>query len=224
MDSSGHAVNVSAWTVNVSHHGARVRGVKDWSEPGETVGIRCGLEKARFRIVWVGADGTPHEGEIGLLCIDAGKYIWGVEAPEDATAAAPGSGHPAGIIQFPNLQRVPIGLSSSAPSVNDRRKDVRYKATGGAKVQEIGASAGQWATLHDLSLGGCYVETTAPLPRSSRVEISIHINNVQINARGLVAVCHKVVGMGVQFSEISPSNRTRLETVMEMLMQTSTEA
>jgi len=69
MDSSGRAVNLSAWTVDVSRHGARVRGVNDWSQPGETIGVRHGMEKARFKIVWVGQDGTPHQGQIGLLCV-----------------------------------------------------------------------------------------------------------------------------------------------------------
>ncbi len=225
MDSAGHAVNLSAWTVDVSQHGARVRGVTQWSQPGETIGVRHGMEKARFKIMWVGADGTRNQGHIGLQCVDAGKYIWGVAAPQfAAAAAAPAPGTMTGMFHFPTKPRVPIGLTSSAPSTNNRRKDARYKANGGAKVHEIGATSGQWVTLHDLSLGGCYVETTAPLPPTTQVEITVHINEIQIAARGVVTVSHKLVGMGVQFSEISPLNRTRLDQVMTTLMQTSVEA
>ena len=224
MDSAGRAVNVSAWTVDVSHHGARVRGVKGWSQPGETIGVRHGMEKARFKIVWIGQDGTPREGQIGLLCVESGKYIWGVAAPQAAaSAAAPGSGSFAAF-GVPEEARAPIGLAAPAVSGNDRRKDARYKASGGAKLQQIGATSAQWATLHDMSLGGCYVETTAPLPPGSSVDMKIDIGDIHIIARGSVTVCHKLVGMGVKFTEMSPLNRTRLEQVMLTLMQSSSEA
>lgn len=222
MDEGGRAVNVSAWTVDVSQHGARIKGVTDWSAPGETIGVRHGAEKARFKIVWVGQDGTPSHGQIGLVCVEAGKYIWGVAAPQAAKAVAPGK--MTGMFRLPDEARAPIGLAPAAPVANNRRKDARYKANGGAKVHEIGASAAQWVTLHDLSLGGCYVETSAPLPPTSTVEMTIHINDIQITAKGTVTVQHKLVGMGVKFTEMSPLNRTRLEQVMVTLMATSSEA
>ncbi len=224
MDSAGRPVNLSAWTVDVSRHGARIKGVNDWSAPGETIGVRHGQEKARFQIVWVGEDGTPRQGHIGLLCVEAGKYIWGVAAPQVASAAAAATGKMTGMFRLPDEARAPIGMAPSAPVANNRRKDARYKASGGAKVHEVGATASQWVTLHDLSIGGCYVETTAPLPPTSMVEMTIHINDIQITAKGSVSVCHKLVGMGVKFTEVSALNRTRLEQVMAMLMQTSSEA
>jgi len=224
MDSTGRAINLSAWTVDVSHHGARVRGVKDWSAPGETVGVRHGMEKARFRIVWVGADGTPHQGQIGLLGVEDGKYIWGVAAPQVANTDAPAPGKLTGMFHFASQLRVPIGLPSGSASANNRCQDARYRASGGAKVQEAGAPSGQWTTLHDLSMGGCYVETTAPLPPTAEVEMTIHIGEIQIAARGVVTVSHRQVGMGVKFSELSALNRSRLEQVMAMLAQTSSEA
>jgi len=224
MDGSGRAVNLSAWTVDISLHGARVRGVNEWSQPGETIGVRHGMEKARFKIVWVGQDGTPHHGQIGLQCVEAGKYIWGVAAPQVAAAAAPASCRMTGMFRLPYEARAPIGLLGATPSANNRRKDARYKASGGAKVQEIGATSPQWVTLHDLSLGGCYVETTAPLPPTSTVQMAIDINDIHITARGTVTVSHKLVGMGVRFTELSPLNRQRLEQVMATLMQTSSEA
>jgi hypothetical protein len=225
MDGSGRAINVSAWTVDVSHHGARVRGVNDWSAPGETVGVRHGAEKARFRIVWVGEDGTPHQGQIGLLCVEAGKYIWGVSAPAASNADdAPKPASVTSMFHLADQVRLAVGLSPGEPLSDNRRNNPRYRAHGGAKIQEIGARAPQWATLHDLSLGGCYVETSDPLPPLSRVDVVVHINDIQITARGSVTVCHRLVGMGVKFTEITPLNRTRLEQVMAMLTQTSTES
>ena len=223
LDASGQAINVSAWTVDVSRHGARIRGVRDWSAPGETVGVRHGVEKARFKIVWVGAPGTANYGQIGLRCVEDGKYIWGIAAP--GAAAARPANMQTGSFPSPAPQgRFAIGLAPAAGSANNRRRDSRYRASGGAKVTEIGAPAGQWTTLHDLSIGGCYVETTNPLPPTTPVEVVLHIDDIQVNARGAVTVSHRLVGMGVQFKEVSSLNRARLEQIMIRLMQTSTEA
>lgn len=227
MDNDGHPVNVSAWTVDVSRHGARVKVAKYWTAPGETIGVRHGLEKARFKIVWVGQDGTPHEGEIGLVCVETGKYIWGIAAPQTAMQEAAAAAHAAsasGHFQSPSELQEPVGLAGSTGSANNRRKDARYHAKGGARVQEIGAVAAQWVALHDLSLGGCYVETTAPLPIGTRVDVNVHVGEIQITARGAVTVSHRLVGMGVKFNDLTPLNRARLEQVMAMLTETSTEA
>ncbi len=246
MDDKGQAINLSAWTVDISHHGARIRGVTNWSTPGETIGVRHGAEKARYKIVWVGTNGAPTQGQIGLMCVEAGKYIWGVAAPESSKSAA--AANASGAIRPGNITskfhaldetRMPIGLMPNQPPpqrakgglagdpgavTNNRRKDARYIASGGAKITEIGATAPQWATLHDLSLGGCYVETTAPLLPGARVEMVLHIDDIQIATKGMVTVQHKLVGMGVKFTELSPLNRTRLEQVMTTLTETSAEA
>src|SRR5437868_772994 len=81
MDSKGRPIHQSATTIDISKHGARVAGVRCWDYPGETVGVRHGSEKARYRVVWVGLPGTPVEGQVGLICMEPGKYIWDVLPP-----------------------------------------------------------------------------------------------------------------------------------------------
>ena len=218
MNASGAAINVSAWTVDVSHHGARVRGVKQAWAPGETVGLRHGTEKARYQIVWVGANGTPQQGQAGLQSMESGKYIWGT-----AGAPAAQAGMQTGSFPSPEpLGRLPIALAPQRPAGN-RRQFPRYHADGTAKVQEVGAPAPQWTTVHDLSMGGCYVETAQPLPDLTPVELTINVGDVQFTALGAVTVRHHQVGMGIKFTKLSPLNRERLETVMRHLKQTSTE-
>ena len=204
MSSDGHPVNASAWTVDVSHHGARLRGVTDWSNPGETIGIRYGSEKARYQVVWVGQPGTRDEGKMGVRCVEAAKYIWGIAHPASRSVAAATA----------TMQAFrPIGLSP-AMGGNNRRKATRYQASGGAKVQEVGAATAQWATLHDVSEGGCYVETTTPLRPTARLDVTLHIGDIQVSARGEVTVTHALVGMGVKFTQMSPLNRSRLDHVL----------
>jgi CheY-like chemotaxis protein len=52
--------------IDVSHCGARVGGVTFHLKAGEIVHLVSDGVDARFRVIWVGELGTPHEGQIGL--------------------------------------------------------------------------------------------------------------------------------------------------------------
>ncbi|MGI9104591.1 MAG: PilZ domain-containing protein [Terriglobales bacterium] len=218
MDGGGRPINVGAFTMDVSRHGARLKGIHPpcWDTPGETIGVRYGTEKARFKVVWIGSPGTASEGQVGIYCVEQGKYIWGIAAPD--TARPPASAAAITTIGMPAIH-LPIGLSPLYGGKNNRRKDARYRASGGAKVQEPGAPAGQWTMLHDISLGGCYVETTTPLPPGARVDVLVHVDDVQVTAKGEVTVSHRLVGMGLKFTEMSPLNRQRMEHLIDTLIK-----
>jgi hypothetical protein len=217
MDSAGRPINQTGWTVDISQHGARLKGLPYWSAPGETIGVRCGAEKARFKVVWIGQPGTPQQGQVGLLCIEAGKFIWGTSPPATEARTISSS---AGMMQTGSVQRPPIG---TAPPVfsgrTNRRREARYCASGGAKIQEMGSAAGQWTMIHDISLGGCYVETTTPLRPGAEVDAAVHIGDIQIAVRGEITVADRMVGMGVRFTDMTPMNRLRLESLIDQLIQ-----
>ena len=216
MDSKGRPISLPACTIDISKHGARLTGVRSWDYPGETIGIRYRTEKARYRIVWIGLPSSPVESQVGLYCVDHGKYIWDfappmAEAQPDRTTPAPA---PAVARTLGNQ----IGLAPTIPHYADRRrKDQRFVVQGGANIREVGKNIPQWTMLHDLSMGGCYVESTAPLPVHSRVDISVQVGELRIDARGAVTVKHPLVGMGIKFSEMSPLNRDRLRHLIASL-------
>ncbi len=216
LDGAGKPINQTAWTLDISRHGARLKGLPAWSTPGEIIGIRHGTEKARYKVVWIGQTGTPTEGHVGVLCTETGKYIWGLSPPaSEARAAA--AAMPA--IQASSF-KPPIGVSPLfGGGRNNRRKDARYMCTGGARIHEPGAPAGQWTTLHDISIGGCYVETTSPLRPGVLVDVVVHVGDVQLTAKGEITVAHRLVGMGVRFSDITPLNRQRLEILVDELVK-----
>lgn len=214
LDSAGRPISQPSYSLDISQHGARLVGVPHWSAPGETIGVRCGTEKARFRVIWTGAHGTAREGEVGLLCLEACRFIWGMmhpvpEARTMAAAADPMQGGP---------QIGVIGTSTLRGHCN-RRGSGRYRSSGGAKIQEIGAPAGQWTMMHDISLHGCYVETTSPLPAGTLVDATVLVGDVKIAARAQITEAHPMVGMGVRFNDMTPLNRQRLQALLEQLMQ-----
>jgi PilZ domain len=217
MDSRGRPINVATSTLDISKSGARLKDVRCWDYPGEVIGIRHGMEKARFRIVWVGQPGSPIDGQIGLQCVEA-RYIWGVAPPTaDNRPVA------VGLATVPRSFGSQLGPQPQASSLPDRRRrDRRYLAAGGVNVKEIGVGVPQWAMLHDISAGGCYVETTSPLMPMSRVELTLQVGELRIECKGSVTVKHPLVGMGIKFTEMSPLNRDRMVHLMANLESEAT--
>ena len=111
MDSAGRPINQTGWTVDISQRGERLKGLPFWNGPGETIGVRQGTEKARFRVVWTGKPGTPQEGQVGLLCIDTGKYIWGITAPTTEARTRVASAGTA----WPGARRTVAGSGDAGP-------------------------------------------------------------------------------------------------------------
>ncbi len=83
MDSTGKPFSQTARTVDISGQGARLAGITGPKQLGDVIGVQHGDQKARFQVVWVGANGTAEQGQIGIACLDAGRCIW-AEALEGA--------------------------------------------------------------------------------------------------------------------------------------------
>lgn len=78
MDAAGKVFGVDARTVDITPVSACIEGPLAFLQRGVVVGIRCGRSHARFRVVWIGQPGTSLEGQIGVRCVEPGKYIWGM--------------------------------------------------------------------------------------------------------------------------------------------------
>lgn len=202
VNPQGGILNKTVTTLDISRQGARISGVDALSQIGEIVGLSNGTHKSRYKVVWIGTPGTPEQGQVGLRCLESEKPLWGEEivaspAPE-APAAAP----------------EPVKL---APRQEQRRKDVRYSVDGGANVRTEGSQSDHWTRLHDLSLNGCYMWTTAPLPAGTPLNLSIYVGDLQIHTAGVVSTVDRAVGMGVKFTVMTKANRDRLNELVSKL-------
>jgi hypothetical protein len=79
LDSDGKVFSQNAKTLDIATNGARLFGVTAALERGFIVGLQCGNMRARFMVVWVGEQGSPREGQIGLRAAENG--IWSVALP-----------------------------------------------------------------------------------------------------------------------------------------------
>lgn len=207
VNPQGGIINKTVQTVDISRLGVRVKGIESFDTVGEIVGISSEGRKSRYRIVWIGRPGTPHAGQIGLKCIDGEQPLWGDEIiasaehkPEQVVASA---GRPTG-------------------AADTRRKDSRFSVTGGANVRVLGTQTDHWARLHDISSTGCYVWSTAPHPPTTEVEISLFVDDVQIQMTGIIAATDRGVGMGIKFTGMNKLNRDRLNDLIGRLQSAST--
>ncbi len=62
-------------TVELSRMGARITGLKHSVSAGLMLSIQQGNSTGRFRIVWVGEEGTDREGQAGIECVEIGQAV-----------------------------------------------------------------------------------------------------------------------------------------------------
>lgn len=91
-----------------------------------------------------------------------------------------------------------------------RRSD-RYSFAATAEVRDLGSRNEQLLITRDLSAGGCFVKTAVPLPKGSRIRMRIEHSKAEITAIGKVTDNVTAEGMGVEFVEMEPKDRSILE-------------
>jgi diguanylate cyclase (GGDEF)-like protein len=85
MDVEGNMFAQETTTLDISKRGARVHGFTNTLEIGDILAIQHENRRARFRIAWLGAVGTPVASQVGLQLIDETKQLWqNIESPPSA--------------------------------------------------------------------------------------------------------------------------------------------
>ena len=178
MDNQKKAFVQSTTTIDVSEMGARIDNLNRWDEPGETIGVGCGPEKARFKIVWVGTEG-PRAGQIGVKCLERGRITWNPE------------------------KQVPANASPSPAQVeSERRRLARYDCLGGIHLRQPDKNVAIFGKLTQISMGGCFLKTAHPLPVGTEVSFEAGANFLQFSATGKI-LSVQADGMSLKFDEIS---------------------
>jgi TonB family protein len=69
-----------AHTLDISHIGCRLGGLRTELFPGQTISLQRGQNKASFRVIWSKRLAVD-ENQAGIEALDYGKNIWAVELP-----------------------------------------------------------------------------------------------------------------------------------------------
>src|SRR6266436_552495 len=104
-----------------------------------------------------------------------------------------------------------LGLSTSS---SNRRVQSRLACRLSADVFRLGEGVPNRCTLSDISTGGCYVETPAPFPAQTVVNLVVRTRDLKLRVRGTVQVTHPCFGMGVQFSLKTADERDQVNQLI----------
>jgi len=96
----------------------------------------------------------------------------------------------------------------------NRRKTSRHRLNCPVRIKENGLEAVLIASVSDVSLEGCYVETLQPFPLGTRLELTLNAPDGDVRVGGTVCSVHPRTGMGVSFDAINEENRARLICVV----------
>ena len=66
----------------------------------------------------------------------------------------------------------------------------------------------------DLSLGGCYIENMFTLHIGGHLTVGLWIGTEKLKISAIVRTCDPVFGNGIEFLEIDPLDRLKLEAYL----------
>jgi hypothetical protein len=93
----------------------------------------------------------------------------------------------------------------------ERRGATRSNFGAIAEVIDLDARGDLVSVTRDLSLSGCFVKTTTPFPKGTRVRVRITHSGADFTALGNVTDHVTATGMGIVFTQIEPNDRAKLE-------------
>ncbi len=105
----------------------------------------------------------------------------------------------------------------SQPSRKNRRLYPRAKGRLTTEISQPGQDRAMVGILTNLSLGGCYVETSAILLPKSQVRLTFSVEHTSVSLNGEVVRMDMGIGAALRFVEESQESRTRLQNILEQM-------
>ena len=163
-------------------------------QPGEVIEFQRGAVKARFQVLWIGAEGSAVEGQAGIRLLDK-KLVVPVEDLSVDQAA-----------------------SAGVPPQDEKRSDARISCNGGAMVTGVGNNL-VWGPVKDVSRAGVYIETGTPMPVNTEVVLKMDVQGMTIESAGIVRTSYPFAGMGIALRRTTADNQKKLATVLRNLKE-----
>jgi diguanylate cyclase (GGDEF)-like protein/putative nucleotidyltransferase with HDIG domain len=107
------------------------------------------------------------------------------------------------------------------PSRKNRRLYPRMKCRVTIEMQASGSEAPVLAHLIDLSLGGCYLESSVLIPPGTTVQLVFSIDDGKLRAEGSVLRIDPGSGIAIQFNELNRENKEQMHRILEYVHNTT---
>jgi len=107
-------------------------------------------------------------------------------------------------------------------SYKDRRSHPRLKCRVTIEMHTDAGGTPLFANLTDISMGGCYIETSTILPAGSKIKLGFSMDDATLSTEGVVARLDPGSGVAVQFRELNREARDRMLKILEFVQKTTT--
>jgi hypothetical protein len=214
LDSNGNRYTQSATTAEIGVNGMRLRGVRCLRATGEPVQVEYQGRHARYRIAWIGAQGTCGEGLAGLQGLEGARFLFSDHLPTTAysltgaepdTYSAETAPPPAACLDHAAIER----REQERRKVEQRRYP-RCNCAGTAKLWENGSEHSITGRINEISRGGCYVEIMSPMRTGTAIRLELSVCGRMLRLEGIVRTSQPTIGMGVEFTRMAPADAERL--------------
>ncbi len=104
----------------------------------------------------------------------------------------------------------------------DRRVHPRLKCRVTIELQAESSGIPLFANLTDISLGGCFIETSTILSPGSKIRLGFSMDDASLSTDGVVMRLDPGSGVAVQFPELNREARERMFRIIEFVQKTTT--
>ena len=111
------------------------------------------------------------------------------------------------------------GASSSVTGVRDRRYAIRFPFAADAELIDLESGKQVDGVTSDISLGGCFVCTSKPLPMNARARMKLVRKGQVLEALVAVRIVKPRIGMGIEFFDLEPPYNDMLIAWIDALRQ-----
>jgi hypothetical protein len=220
---NGNLFTQSATTVDIGARGLCLRYISCLrGKCGQTLQVKYKRHSARYIVAWIGENGTPFQGLIGLVGLDA-NYLFADHLPPDCVFGFDPKAD-SYVVPSGDGSAVPGDAFSPSPEVaerckaarrqEERRSHPRFHCSGTARIWEQGQDLAFSARVNEISLGGCYIEIMSPLRVATCVRLELSINHRSISLEGIVRYSQPQYGMGIEYMKIAPAEAEKLQRVI----------
>ena len=103
----------------------------------------------------------------------------------------------------------------------DRRSHPRLKCRVTIELTTDTAGVPLFANLTDISLGGCFIETSTIVPAGSKIKVAFSMDDPSLTTEGLVMRLDPGSGLAVQFPELNRDARDRMFRIIEFVQKST---
>jgi c-di-GMP-binding flagellar brake protein YcgR len=106
---------------------------------------------------------------------------------------------------------------SPKAGVRDRRYAIRYPFAADVELIDLESGLHTDGVTSDISMGGCFICTSKPLPLKARVRVSLSRKGQIIEALAVVRIVKPRIGMGLEFIDVESPHDSVLTRWIEQL-------